>query len=153
MLCPRIRVAAVSVLVGITMMASTGVAEARPVLVEDCLNGDALPSDTVGTYDAGGVRITLRCGSPISTGVLHIDAEHPIGDKEFDFLRCVFKVFENGAFKGQGNRPELVVWDHEFAPGRFAEGVYDKGSGDIVTVYTRGAVSNDWAACEGNPET
>ena len=121
------------------------------VLVGECLYGSAVPSDEVGVYDADGVIVTLRCGTPISTGVLHIDSGHPIeSDQEFNFLRCVFNVFEKGAYQGPGNRPGLVVFEREFAPGRFAEGVYDEKSGnDIVTVYTKGRVGNDWQACRG----
>lgn len=96
------------------------------------------------------MTITLRCGTPISTGILHIDDDHPIeSDQEFNFLRRVFNVFEEGAYLGPGNRPGLVVFQREFAPGRFAEGVYDEKSNDIVTVYTKGRVSNDWQACRG----
>ena len=121
------------------------------VLVGECLYGSAAPSDEVGVYDADGVVVTLRCGTPISTGVLHIDSDHSIEpDQEFNFLRCVFNVFEEGAYQGPGNRLGLVVFEREFAPGRFAQGVYDEKSGnETVTVYTKGRVSNDWQACRG----
>jgi hypothetical protein len=149
----------IAVIVGIAASAVTmlGGTEAaafpqKRVLPGACLDGSALPGDEVGVYDAGGVTITLRCGTPVSTGVLHIDDDHPIApEQEYNFLRCVFNVFEEGAYLGPGNRPGLVVFQREFAPGRFAEGVYDDKSRDIVTLYTRGPVSNDWQACRGLP--
>jgi hypothetical protein len=41
-----------------------------------------------------------------------------------------------------------LSFEREFAPGRFAQGVYDEKRGnEIVTVFTRGSISNDWRAC------
>lgn len=135
-----------------TLLAGQESASAQDrVLVNECLDGSAPPASEVGVYNANGTSVTLRCGTPISTGVLHIDDDHPIlPGNEFAFLRCTFEVFENGAFLSAGSRPGLVVFQREYAPGQFAEGVYDANSGnDIVTLYTRGSVSNNWNACGG----
>ena len=129
---------------------TTGVgADDHWVLTADCLSGAAPPSAVVGTYQAAGTTISLRCGTPVSTGVLHIDDDHEITPgSEFDFVHCVFNVFTKGApAAGRANRVSLAAFDLTLPGGRTAIGVYDRGSKDIVTVYTSGAVSNDWAAC------
>lgn len=131
--------------------ATSAHARDRWVLVDDCLSGAAPPSAVVGTYNVAGETISLRCGTPVTGGMLHIDSDHPIEPgAEFDFSHCAFNVFAHGAARGVGARPELQLVDREL-PGKTAVGVYDTGRSEVVTLYTTGPVSNDWTACSMAP--
>lgn len=96
--------------------------------VEACLDGSEPPSALVSTYNAGDADISLRCGTPDTTGVLHIDKDHPVEPEDAAaFLTCVFNVFERGSFSpALANRSDLVGFDFELSWGRRAIGVYDR---------------------------
>jgi hypothetical protein len=134
-----------------------GVALAEPTVpVTACLDGSEPPSALVNSYKADGATINLRCGSVISYGVMHIDSEHAIAPADAPyFMTCVSNVFERGEHApGLAGRTGYIAFDWEIVGGGSAIGVVDSSFGNnIVTVYTKEAVSNDWRRCAAQVPT
>lgn len=140
------RLAVLAAIIGVGSIGLSPMAHAQ-ASIDGCLAGDYPPDTLIAQYHSS-PGFLLRCGTPISIGVLHIDDEHTITPgSEIDFLNCATRLFLEGAYRGPGNRPDLAVWDRELGRGRFAIGVYEIDTGNIVTIYTSGTISNNWSLC------
>lgn len=146
------KLASVLAAIATLLLASAQVAAAEEATPSQCLNGERPPATVVaqvGINPPTGEWIYLRCGTPIGTGVLHIDAEHPVAGQDADFVTCFATIFTRGAYRGPGNTSDLTVWDRSFGRDGVAVAVYENSTGNVVTMYTEGAVSNDWRGCAG----
>jgi hypothetical protein len=125
-------------------------ASADETTPSQCLDGERPPASVVAQVQLNppvGQAVYLRCGTTISTGVLHIDTRHPVADQDANFVTCFVTIFTRGAYRGPGNTPDLTVWDRSYGLDGVAVAVYENSTGNVVTMYTEGSVSNDWHNC------
>ena len=113
-----------------------------------CLSGDAGPFDLVwkGDRNGGPPLLRLTCGLPTGTGVLHIDASHPIaedGTDDTNLRRCANNIVRSGqeVEAANGNRALQI----RRSDGGSATIVYQERDGSVVTMFT--SDSNNWRAC------
>jgi len=122
-------------------------------LVTECLQGHLQPSSLVAEYKISVHDFKLYCGSPISTGVLHIDSGHPIEGHERDFAQCASKLFLNG-HESTGVQAYNLMW-HWQPNLDFSVRAFHETDGRIITIFTGNGMgnrdgtvsSNAWAFC------
>lgn len=132
---------------------TTGSASAQSEvdLTRQCLDGDLTPDAVVARVQYGPTLIKLTCGSPISTGVLHIDDGHPI-DSAAHFVACFRRLAVEGSEPAEdfvtGNFSRILNIDL----GTTKAFLFHDGRGNVVTMYTSGLSSNNWHFCaHGRP--
>lgn len=108
-----------------------------------CLQGFDGPTATVNSYSG----ITLKCVDN-TKGVLHIDADHPIKENGTDDVhvnQCMDNILAYGSdiSASTGNTGKRTTLRN----GRTATIIWRTSQKDVVTMYTNGSVSNDWALC------
>ncbi|WP_086828812.1 hypothetical protein [Allokutzneria sp. NRRL B-24872] len=130
-----------------------GTASAIPAFVNasDCFR-TAHPQDVVASLTPGGSphqSVQLRCGD-YTSGVIHIDAGHPIAENGADDVNvnaCFNHIFSRNYYEvpaANGN----VALRYDRSHGGHATLVYNKGSGNVVTMFTSdGPSGNNWRGC------
>lgn len=90
---------------------------------------------------------SLYCQDAPGKGLLHINEGHPIPTNlSGEFSRCSVWLIS----RGNPNAPVdgAIYWQWTAPSGTIVGGYTDSASsGDIRTIFTKGAISNDWTKC------
>lgn len=131
-----------------TLLGAAGPAAAAAPTVQGCLDGDHPPHTVIAEHRFSGRTYTLRCGSPISYGLLHIDDDHPITSPS-EFLACFRKIVFEGHDSPNGTVGSRYPSRHlNVVTGRVAARMIYEIGGNVVTIYTSGAGgSANFRAC------
>lgn len=114
--------------------------------VRACLAGDLPPTEVVDRATFERLTYLLKCGSPISYGVLHIDDGHKI-DNAKNFIACFRRlVVEAGPAEEDPFRPYMVR-KMNVDLGNIKAVMAFELNGNVVTIYQSGNAGNKWAAC------
>lgn len=153
---------AASVLAGLATVspvaaADTGLRMAPPPgspSPSECLNDQSLPANS--SVDAqinrlDNVEVTLECGGRNKYGVRHINRAHPIatdGSDDANLLQCMANILTRADnYWGESTNTRNHVVEIKRSDGGTATLVYSADLRGVVSMFTSGDSSNNWAAC------
>ncbi len=123
--------------------------DARPSKddMDGCYDGRYDPYHILDTYTANGEIYQLRCG--VVTGLLHIEEDHPVRPHGGPAMsQCIANLLAWGWPEDSPDYNSALGFSYpQGAESIGAIVAWDNATHDIVTVYTKGGKSNDWAAC------